>query len=55
MTWKLQTLQVNLQGQEISVERDMLVGRHQDAEIYCSPLIFHENMLHYCLEMTIFG
>lgn len=26
-------LQVNLQGKEISIERDMLVGRDQDAEI----------------------
>ena len=33
MTWKLQAITAEFTGQEISVERDMLVGRHQDAEI----------------------
>lgn len=33
MTWKLQAITGEFTGQEISVERDMLVGRHQDAEI----------------------
>ena len=33
MTWKLQAITAEFTGQEISIERDMLVGRHQDAEI----------------------
>ena len=33
MTWKLQAITGEFTGQEISIERDMLVGRHQDAEI----------------------
>ena len=33
MTWKLQAITGEFTGQEISVQRDMLVGRHQDAEI----------------------
>ncbi|MFN4317815.1 FHA domain-containing protein [Acinetobacter parvus] len=33
MTWKLQAITGEFTGQEINVERDMLVGRHQDAEI----------------------
>lgn len=33
MTWKLQAITGEFTGQEISVERDMLVGRHQDADI----------------------
>ena len=33
MTWKLQAITGEFTGQEISVERDMLVGRHQDADL----------------------
>ncbi|MDH0031662.1 MULTISPECIES: FHA domain-containing protein [unclassified Acinetobacter] len=33
MTWKLQAITGEFTGQEINVERDMLVGRHQDADI----------------------
>lgn len=33
MTWKLQALSAELAGQEISIDRDMLVGRHQAADI----------------------
>lgn len=33
MTWKLQAITGEFTGQEINVERNMLVGRHQDAEI----------------------
>jgi len=33
MTWKLQAITGEITGQEISVDRDMLVGRHQDADI----------------------
>ena len=33
MTWKLQAITGEFTWQEINVERDMLVGRHQDAEI----------------------
>ena len=33
MTWKLQAITGEFTGQEISIERDMLVGRDQDAEI----------------------
>jgi pSer/pThr/pTyr-binding forkhead associated (FHA) protein len=33
MTWKLQAITGEFTGQEISIERDMLVGRHQDADI----------------------
>lgn len=33
MTWKLQTITGEFTGQEVSVDRDMLVGRHQDADI----------------------
>ena len=37
MTWKLQAITGEFTGQEISVERDMLVGRDQDAEILLQP------------------
>lgn len=33
MTWKIQAITGDLTGQEISIERDMLVGRHQNADI----------------------
>ena len=33
MSWKLQSMTGDLSGQEISVERDLLVGRHQDADV----------------------
>lgn len=33
MTWKLQAITDEITGQEISVDRDMLVGRHQDADV----------------------
>lgn len=33
MTWKLQAITGEITGQEISVDRDMLVGRHQDADV----------------------
>ncbi|MEN5173493.1 FHA domain-containing protein [Acinetobacter higginsii] len=33
MTWKLQAITGEFTGQELNVERDMLVGRHQDADI----------------------
>ncbi|MFH3655077.1 FHA domain-containing protein [Acinetobacter nosocomialis] len=33
MTWKLQAITVEFTGQEISIDRDMLVGRHQDADL----------------------
>ncbi|NUF11632.1 FHA domain-containing protein [Acinetobacter oleivorans] len=33
MTWKLQAITGEITGQEISVDRDMLVGRHQDANV----------------------
>ncbi|RJE60182.1 FHA domain-containing protein [Acinetobacter sp. JS678] len=33
MTWKLQAITSEITGQEISVDRDMLVGRHQDADV----------------------
>ena len=33
MTWKLQAITGDITGQEISVEHDMLVGRHQDADL----------------------
>lgn len=33
MTWKLQAITGEFIGQEIRIERDMLVGRHQDADI----------------------
>ncbi|WP_180002844.1 MULTISPECIES: FHA domain-containing protein [unclassified Acinetobacter] len=33
MTWKIQAISGDLTGQEISIERDMLVGRHQQADI----------------------
>ena len=53
MTWKLQAITGEFTGQEISVERDMLVGRHQDAEILLQSTDISRK--HYCLEMTIFG
>ena len=37
MTWKLQAITAEFTGQEISIERDMLVGRDQDAEILLQP------------------
>ncbi|USA52926.1 FHA domain-containing protein [Acinetobacter sp. C32I] len=33
MTWKLQAITGEFTGQELSIEGDMLVGRHQDADI----------------------
>lgn len=33
MTWKLQAITGEISGQEISIDRDMLVGRHQDADV----------------------
>ena len=33
MTWKLQAITGELEGQEVTVDRDMLVGRHQDADL----------------------
>ena len=33
MTWKIQAITGELTGQEISIDRDMLVGRHQTADI----------------------
>lgn len=33
MTWKLQAITGEFTGQEISIDRDMLVGRHQDADL----------------------
>ncbi|ENV10757.1 hypothetical protein F966_00528 [Acinetobacter higginsii] len=33
MTWKLQAITGEFTGQELNVERDMLVGRHQHADI----------------------
>lgn len=33
MTWKLQAITGEFTGQELSIERDMLVGRHQDADV----------------------
>lgn len=33
MTWKLQAITGEITGQEISVDRDMLVGRHQGADV----------------------
>ena len=33
MTWKIQAITGDLTGQEISIDRDMLVGRHQAADI----------------------
>ncbi|MGA9699885.1 MAG: FHA domain-containing protein, partial [Acinetobacter sp.] len=33
MTWKIQAITGELTGQEISIDRDMVVGRHQSADI----------------------
>lgn len=33
MTWKLQAITGDITGQEISITHDMLVGRHQDADV----------------------
>jgi len=33
MTWKLQAITGEITGQEINVDRDMLVGRYQDADV----------------------
>ena len=33
MTWKLQAITGEFTGQEILIDRDMLVGRHQDSDI----------------------
>ncbi|HIE0670728.1 TPA: FHA domain-containing protein [Acinetobacter nosocomialis] len=33
MTWKLQAITGEFTGQEISIDRDMLVGRHQEADL----------------------
>lgn len=36
MTWKLEPIAGEFTGQDITVDRDMLVGRHQDADIQLS-------------------
>ena len=33
MTWKIQAITSELTGQEIGIDRDMVVGRHQSADI----------------------
>ncbi|MHA3893472.1 FHA domain-containing protein [Acinetobacter sp. GXMZU3951] len=33
MTWKIQAITGEFTGQEISIDRDMLVGRHQEADV----------------------
>lgn len=33
MTWKIQAISGEFTGQEISIDRDMLVGRHQSADL----------------------
>lgn len=33
MTWKIQAITGEYAGQEISIDRDMLVGRHQEADV----------------------
>ena len=33
MTWKIQAITGDLTGQEITIERDLLVGRHQTADL----------------------
>ncbi len=33
MTWKLQAITGEFTGQEILIDRDMLVGRHQDSDV----------------------
>lgn len=33
MTWKIQAITGEFTGQEINIDRDMLVGRHQDADV----------------------
>lgn len=33
MTWKIQAITGDLTGQEVVIERDMLVGRHQSADL----------------------
>jgi pSer/pThr/pTyr-binding forkhead associated (FHA) protein len=33
MTWKIEAISGDLTGQEISIDRDMLIGRHQSADI----------------------
>lgn len=33
MTWKIQAISGDLTGQEIAVDRDLLVGRHQSADV----------------------
>ena len=33
MTWKLQTITGEFTGTEVTIERDMLVGRHQEADL----------------------
>jgi hypothetical protein len=55
MTWKLQAITGEFTGQEISIERDMLVGRHQDADFYCNLLIFHVVMQHCCSKRAAMG
>lgn len=33
MTWKLKAISAELEGKEVSIDKDMLVGRHQEADI----------------------
>lgn len=38
MTWKLQAITGEFTGQEILIDRDMLVGRHQDSDVLLQSL-----------------
>jgi hypothetical protein len=46
MTWKIQAITGELTGQEISIDRDMLVGRH-DLSLYVLIYDNTENILYH--------
>lgn len=54
MAWKLRALSAELAGQEISIDRDMLVGRHQSADIVLqSSEISRKHAAFLCVEQAL--
>jgi hypothetical protein len=54
MAWKLRALSAELAGQEIHIDRDMLVGRHQSADIVLqSSEISRKHAAFLCVEQAL--
>lgn len=54
MTWKIQAITGELTGQEISIDRDMLVGRHQTADILLQQSEISRKHAAFLLKRTCF-